>query len=85
MFIDRAFPDIASTRVRDLESAKASKKCREEKYAHSDLFDLLTIESMDRHSCAIEVDGALIPSDCDPERLDDREKCEDIANLRDIV
>ena len=48
MLIDRTLPDIASTRVGDLECAESLQKGREEEYSDADLLDLLTIQMLYR-------------------------------------
>lgn len=54
MLIYRAFPDIASPRVGDLERAESCEKSREEEYTDADFLYLLSIEVFDRHLRTIE-------------------------------
>jgi hypothetical protein len=85
MFIYGSFSEIASSRVWDLERSKSHKKSREEEYADSDFFDFFSIETMYRHLRRIQFHGIAFPYHHHIEGLDDREKCEDITDLRDIM
>lgn len=85
MFIDRAFSDIASTRIWYLECTESCEECRKEKYTNTYLADLISVEVFYREFAIIHSDSTLIPCYSSTERLDDREERENITNLRNIM
>lgn len=86
VFIDRTFSDIAPSWIGDLESAESSQEWGEEKYTNSDFLDLFAIEFPDTHVSCVECECSFfIKSNYYPERLDDREKGEDISDTRNIM
>lgn len=85
VLVYRTFPDIASTRIGDFESAKSREKSREEEDAHTDLFDFFSVHLFDGYLRVVEKEGVPIPGHSHSERLNDREKCENITDLWDIV
>lgn len=85
MLIYRAFPDITSTRVGDFESTKSREKSGEEEDTDTDLFDFFSVHMLDGYLRVVEKEGVPIPGHSHSEWLDDREKCENITDLWDIV
>jgi hypothetical protein len=67
MFIDRAFSEIASSWIGYLESSESREEGREEEYPYSYFFDLLAVESGDRHLRRIELHCTAFPYDCHSE------------------
>lgn len=85
MFVDRTFSDITTTRIWYLECTESCKKGRKEENTNTYLADLISIEVFYREFAIIHSDSTPIPCYSRTERLDDREECENITNLRDIM
>ena len=85
MFVDRSLPDIAPTRIGDLERTEPREERRKEEYTNTDFFYLFSVEMLDRQMRVIHMDRTAFPSDLASERLYDREEGEDIADTRDVM
>lgn len=86
VLIDRAFSDIATTWIGNFESAESLEKWWKKKYPDADFLDFLTIESMNTHMLRIESESSIVLEvDFYTERFDDREKCENISNMWNIM
>lgn len=85
VLIYRPLADVAPSRIRDLECAEACEERWKEKYTDADFFDFLSIEMFYVHLRSIIVDTMIFPCDSHSERLDNREKCHHITDLRDVM
>jgi hypothetical protein len=85
MLIDRTFPEIAPTRIGDLERSESSKESREEEYPDAYLLYLFTVDMCCCDAGRVIDHSISLPYDLHTERLDDREKCQDISDFWDIM